>query len=170
VDTQTDPPFLGPVPNHTAAIGSTSTLTLHSTDLSGGGVTYFAVDPQTGMLPTNVTEQLDQQTDLVSFTGKPGFTSDVPLLAAVRASTATNDISNCDTQEFTLPLVAPTLNPVSDQTTAIGAPIKFTLTSLDSLGNNVAYSVVDAGTLAAPADVDVSINQTTGEVTLTPHA
>jgi cyclophilin family peptidyl-prolyl cis-trans isomerase len=170
IDTQVDPPFLGPVPNHTAAIGSTSHLALHSTDLSGGGVTYFVVDPQTLGLPTAVVEQIDQQTGMVSFTGNPGFTGDVRLLAAVRAASANNNLANFDTQQFTLTLVAPTLSPVSSQTTASGAADQFILSSVNSLGNNVVYSVVDASTLAAPTSVDVNIDQSTGEVTLTPHA
>src|SRR5262249_37445033 len=98
-DTQVDPPFLGAVPSHMAAVGSTSNLTLHSTDISGGGVTYFVVDPQTGMPPTdNVTEQLNQQTGMVSFTGKPGFTGDVNLLAAVRAASVADAPGVYDTQ------------------------------------------------------------------------
>jgi len=92
------------------------------------------------------------------------------LLAAVRAASANNILANFDTQQFTLTLVAPSLNPVSNQATATGAADQFTLSAADSLGNNVVYSVVDASTLAAPTNVDVSIDQSTGEVTLTPHA
>jgi cyclophilin family peptidyl-prolyl cis-trans isomerase len=170
-DTHVDPPFLGAVPSHSAAIGSTSNLTLQSTDLSGGGVSYIVVDSQTLGQPTKVTQQLNQQSGMVSFTGKAGFTGNVNLLAGVRATSApANMLESYDTQKFTLTLVAPTLSPVSNQTTAIGAADKFTLSSVDTLGNNVAYSVVDAATLAAPTNLDVSINQSTGEVTLTPHA
>ncbi|RIK72483.1 MAG: hypothetical protein DCC67_19185, partial [Planctomycetota bacterium] len=64
----------------------------------------------------------------------------------------------------------PQLGVVTDKTTPAGAPITFTLTSTDPTGGGVAYRVVDPTTLAAPANVTVTINQATGEVTLTPAA
>ena len=48
-------------------------------------------------------------------------------------------------------------------------PVTFTLTSTDP-GAGVVYKVVDPVTFGAPANATVSINQTTGQVTLTPNA
>src|SRR5262249_9624027 len=67
-------------------------------------------------------------------------------------------------------VVAPTLGSVANQTTVAKHSISFTLSSTDSLGDQVSYSVVDATTLGAPTSFDVSIDQGTGNVTLTPHS
>ena len=54
--------------------------------------------------------------------------------------------------------------------TPTNLPATFTLTSTDVDNTGVAYTVVDRATFAAPANVDVSINQASGQVTLTPKA
>jgi cyclophilin family peptidyl-prolyl cis-trans isomerase len=64
--------------------------------------------------------------------------------------------------------VADETEGVTNQTTAENTPVSFTLTSTDPQSKGVTYSVVDASTKAAPTDATVSINQTTGVVTLTP--
>ncbi len=169
-DTNLDPPFLGPVDNQVTTVGKSISFSLTSTDVSGAGVFYFLVDPNTLSDPANATVNLNQTTGEVTLTPNPGFSGTINLVALVRASTQDNTLTNFDTQEFSVNVVAPTLNPVDNQTTTAGVSDVFTLTATDSLGNNLAYSVVDATTLTAPTDVDVAIDQATGQVTLTPHA
>ena len=67
-------------------------------------------------------------------------------------------------------VVTPTLGLVDDLTTTVGVPLSFSLASTDPLGSGVVYNVVDATTLGAPANVTVSLDQSSGLVTLTPAA
>jgi fibronectin type 3 domain-containing protein len=64
----------------------------------------------------------------------------------------------------------PYLGAVGNQTTNENTPVSFTLTSTDPENAGVEYIVVDATTEEAPTNVTVSINQSTGQVTLTPAA
>ena len=81
--TQVDPPFLGAVTNQTTTAGTPVTLTLTSTDLSGGGVAYAVVDPTTFGTPANVTVSINQSTGQVTLTPATGFTGTISLLAGV---------------------------------------------------------------------------------------
>ena len=62
----------------------------------------------------------------------------------------------------------PTLGDVSDLTTVVGAPEHFTLQADDPAGAGFFYTVVDASTFAPPGVMSVTVNQATGEVTLSP--
>ena len=172
-DSNVDPPFLGPVANQTTTAGQPVGFTLTSTDPSGGGVTYVVEDATTGTTPTNASVSIDQSTGQVTLTPNSGFVGTIQLLATVRP--ATGATSSVDSQAFSLTVQAatvqlPTLDAVANQTTAAGVDDTFTLTSHPATGESVVYKVVDASTLAAPTNVDVNIDQTTGDVTLTPHA
>ena len=120
-DTQVDPPFLGPITNQTTTFNTPDVFNLTSTDLAGAGVTYFVVDSTTGNAPTNATVTIDQASGQVTVTPNAGFSGPIDLLAAVRSVNATNDISNFDTQHFTVTVLPPpTLGPVTDLTTTSG--------------------------------------------------
>jgi cyclophilin family peptidyl-prolyl cis-trans isomerase len=168
-DNHVDPPFLGPVTNHSSLPNMPATFNLTSTDPSGGGVAYSIVDASTGNAPANVTVNITA-TGQVTLTPASGFTGAVNLLARVRAANAADAPANYDTQAFTFTVsssTSPLLNVVANQTTTVNAAISFTLTSTDPAGTGVTYSVVDPGTLGAPANVTVNVT-TAGQVTLTP--
>ncbi len=169
-DTATDHPFLGPVTDHATVPGAPVSFTLTSTEVSGGGVSYAIFDPNTLDAPTNVTVAVDDATGNVTLTPNAGVTGQITLWATVKRATDDNTITNFDYQAFTLNVVAPTLSAVDNQTTGAGVPDVFSLHSTDSSGNGIVYSIVDATTQAAPTNVDVAIDQATGQVTLTPHA
>ena len=96
-----------------------------------------------------------------------GFSGTISMLVGVTTAVQTTAY---DTQAFTLTVDAPpTLAAVADQTIAAGLPVNLSLSSSSPSSHGIFYSVVDANTLAAPANVDVVINQATGQVTLTPH-
>ncbi len=87
--------------------------------------------------------------------------------------TATNAADETAAQTFTAAAVVdpPFLQPVSDQTTTTTTPVNFTLQSTQNDTTvGVAYTVVDATTFQPPANVTVSIDQSTGQVTLTAAA
>ncbi|HEX4612986.1 MAG TPA: peptidylprolyl isomerase [Urbifossiella sp.] len=60
--------------------------------------------------------------------------------------------------------------PVPDQTTTAGAPVTFTVPTTDINGDPVTIAVKDTTFATAPPNVTVSIDQTTGKVTITPNA
>ena len=163
--TAIDPPFLGPVTDLETAYGTPKTFTLTSTDISAKGVSYVIADAATGNAPTNVTVSIDQSTGIATLTPKAGFNGAINLLAAV---TSVSGASGYDVQAFTLTVDAPTLGAVSDQADSLGTPATFTLTTPSA--GTVAYKIVDQSTFALPANVTVSINQATGQITLTPAA
>jgi cyclophilin family peptidyl-prolyl cis-trans isomerase len=169
-DTQVDPPFLGSVGDQKTAVGVPETFTLTSTDVSGGGVAYTVVDPSTFAAPANVTVSINQTTGVVTLTPTAGFSGTINLLAGVRAASATDTKTNYDTQAFTLTVENPTLGSVSNFETTGTTPATFTLTSSDPAGQGVVYTVVDPTTFAAPTNATVSIDQSTGIVTVTPNA
>ena len=174
-DTQTDPPFLGPVTNQTTTAGTAVNFTLTSTNLETPPVVYKIVDPTSFAAPANVTININQTTGQVTLTPAAGFTGTIHLLAEVRSSTATDTQSSYDTQAFDLTVNAvsttqPTLGSVANQTTTTGTAVTFTLSSNDPTGAGVVYKIVDPTTFGAPANVTVSITQSTGQVTLTPNA
>ena len=130
-------------------------------------MTYLVVDPNTLTTPANVTVNIDQSTGEVTLTPNAGFLGTIHLLATVRPL---SNSSEYDSQAFALDVEVPSLDSVANQTTAAGLVDTLTLTAHDVQGDGVVYKVVDPATLAAPANADVSIDQATGEVALTPHA
>lgn len=93
--------------------------------------------------------------------------------------TAINKTNQIDVQTFEVEVVAdtqndrPFLGPVSDLVTNEGAPVTFTLTATDLENDALTFAVRDAnaaGFSNPPSNVSVSINQATGEVTITPNA
>ncbi len=88
--------------------------------------------------------------------------------------TATDTAGATAQQTFTDAIVTntqvdpPFIAAVSNQFTSENAPVTFTLSSTDLAGAGVAYTVVGAASFTAPQNVSVSINQSTGQVTLTP--
>jgi hypothetical protein len=166
-------PTLGSVSNQETVTATPVNFTLTSTDSAGVGVAYEVVDAATLAAPTNATVSIDQTTGQVTVTPNAGFTGTLNLLAGVRQANAPDEQANYDTQTFSITVnsdavVTPTLGPISDQTTVAGTPVSFTLTSTDSIGDGVIYVVIDPNTFAAPTNVTVSIDQSTGQVTLTP--
>ena len=136
---------------------------------------YNIFDATTHAAPAHVSVNINQATGQVTLTPTSGFTGTLNLLAGVRASTATDTFANFDTQPFTLTVtpnaaLKPMLGPVSNQSTSGVTPVVFNLTSTDPGGNGVVYKVADATTFGNPANATVSINQTTGQVTITPNA
>jgi cyclophilin family peptidyl-prolyl cis-trans isomerase len=63
----------------------------------------------------------------------------------------------------------PFLGAVDNQTTTQGTPVSFTLTSTNVSGGAITYKVADAANFGTPANATISINQATGQVTLTPE-
>ena len=171
-----NPPQIGPVTNQTTTATTPVTFTLQSglNDQTSGAV-YRIFDASTLVEPTNATISINQSTGQVTITPKPGFKGTLNLLAGVRSSTAPDAAVDYDTTDFTLtvtanPAIKPTLDSVINQTTAEGAADNFTLTSTDNGANGVVYKVADATTFGTPANATVSINQSTGVVTVTPNA
>ena len=63
------------------------------------------------------------------------------------------------------------MGPVSNQTTKNATPVTFTLISRkNDTSAGVVYDIVDATSFSTPQQVTVSIDQSTGKVTLTPEA
>ncbi len=177
VDVVVNPPTLGPVSNQTTTENTAKNFTLVSRkNDSSVGVDYVVIDPNTFLAPANVTVSIDQSTGVVTLTPDAGFIGTINLLAGVRADSADSDVkSYYDTLPFTLTVTLdsalnPTLGPVSNQETVGTNPVNFTLTSTDTAGVGVAYTVVDADTFAAPTDATVSVDQGTGEVIVTPNS
>ena len=171
-----DPPKMAPVANQTTTATTPVTFTLQSglNDQNSGAV-YRIFDANTLSAPTNATVSINQSTGQVTITPNPGFKGTLNLLAGVRSGSASDIPVNYDTQAFTLtvtanPAIKPTLGTFGNQTTAEGLGVSFTLTSTDNGANGVVYRVADASTFSDPANATVTINQTTGLVTVTPKA
>lgn len=166
-DTETEPPFLGPVAaNFNVATGQTLNFPLTSTDFSGGGVDYEIAETDSSQL---ASVNVNHTTGAVTVVPNSGFVGTINVIVGVRAVSASNTLANFDTQQFTVTVLAPTLAPVVDQTTAVGVADLLTLNTTDPIGDDLVYKIVDANTLAAPDHVAVSIDST-GHVTLTPDA
>ena len=90
--------------------------------------------------------------------------------------TATNANNETSQRTFSAAAAAdiatqpPFLGPVSNQTTTQGTAVTFNLTSTNLSGAAITYKVGDATTFGTPANATVSINQATGQVTVTPAA
>ena len=166
-------PVLGPVSNQSTSGVTPVLFNLTSTDPGGNGVVYKVADATTFGNPANATVSINQTTGQVTITPNAGFTGTITLLAGVRSATASDTQANYDTKQFTVTVNAasttnPTLGPISDQVTQVGTPVNFTLTSTNPGGGAVVYKIVDPTTFGAPANVTININQSTGQVTLTP--
>ena len=161
-DTNADPPFLGPVDDQSTPVGSPVTITLTSTDVSGAGVNYDAAiisNPAHGSLT------VDHNLGKITVTPDAGFVGDIQVIVGVQDAAKTQ---NFDTQIITVHVVTPTLAPVANQSVAMGASSSFKLNADDPLAGGVLFSIVDPTTLGAAANVTGSIDQLTGNVTLTP--
>ena len=163
-DTNDAPPFLGPVGDQTTAVGLPATFTLTSTDQANAGVRYDAAIQSS---PANGTLTIDHNTGVITVTPNAGFAGDIQVIVGVQDAAQTQ---NFDTQVITVHVVMPTLAPIANQSVAKGVPASFTLSATDPMGDGLVYSVVDASTLAAPINASVSIDQSTGNVTITPAA
>ncbi len=163
-------PTLDPVADQTAAVGTPITFTLNSTDPLGNGVVYSVVDANSLGAPDNISVDIDQANGQVTLTPAAGATGTVTLLARVRELDSPDDPANYTSQAFTFSVLAPTLDPVGSQTSAVGVPVNIAMIANDSLGNDLFYAVVDASTLAAPDHVNISVNQNAGEVIITPES
>ena len=121
--------------------------------------------------PSGVLVSIDQSTGQVMIMPQPGFTGTAHLLAGVRSTPSPDVEANYNIQAFTVTVSPPpALGTVNNQVTTVDTPDTFTLTSTDTAGAGVVYNVVDPVTLTTPTDVDVTIDPTTGQATLTPLA
>jgi cyclophilin family peptidyl-prolyl cis-trans isomerase len=90
--------------------------------------------------------------------------------------TATNANNETSQRTFSAAAIAdtttqpPFLGTVSNQTTTQGTAVTFNLTSTNLSGGGITYKVADATTFGTPANAMISINQTTGQLTVTPAA
>jgi cyclophilin family peptidyl-prolyl cis-trans isomerase len=88
--------------------------------------------------------------------------------------TATNSHNETSQKTFTGAAVAnshvdpPFLGAVNNQVTTKNTAVTFNLTSTNPSAAAFVYKIADATTFGTPANVTISINQATGQVTLTP--
>ena len=163
------PPVINPVDDVVTTIGTPKSITLTSDGTTGSDVIFNVVDADTLLPPTNVSVDIDEDTGIVTLLPADGFTGTVHLLAGVRASSSPDDPESYSTDAFTLTVnPPPTLGDVSDLTTVVGAPVHFTLHADDPAGAGFFYTVIDASTFAPPGVMSVTVNQATGNVTLSP--
>jgi hypothetical protein len=158
-------PVLGAVANQTVAVGATDAFTLNGTDTSGQGLMYKIVDAATMQPAPHITATVDS-TGHVTIVPDTGFTGTLNLLAEVRSTPSDDTQINYVTQAFTLTIVAPTLDAVANQTTNSNTAKTVQLTGHDTLGNSLVYKNFTTGV----TNVTVSVNASTGAVTLTPVA
>jgi cyclophilin family peptidyl-prolyl cis-trans isomerase len=161
-------PTLSPVSDQTTAIGAPITFTLQATDPSGDGVVFKVVDGFTFGPPLHLTINIDQMTKQVTLTPEAGFQGSIALRAGVRSATSADAEENYDFEPFMLNVVGASVSPIVDPTTSVGTATTVTLSSSDPVGHGVVYQIVDPTTHQPPANVSISINQATGEATLTP--
>ena len=134
-----------------------------------------SVNGQSPLSPVTITSAevfTDTENAVLKLTPKAGFsgTSDVTVTgddgsgsAASTKFVATATVDTANSRPFlgTIP---------ASLTTTTNAGTTFILTSTDLEGDAVQYAVKDVTFAGAPANVSVSINQATGQVTLTPAA
>jgi cyclophilin family peptidyl-prolyl cis-trans isomerase len=161
-DTNVDPPFLNPISDMQTPVGVAKTFQVTATNFDSAGTVYYDM----ALLddPANATVTIDHATGMATVTPNPGYAGPVSILVGVRSDTST-----FDKQVITLDVAVPTLDAVSDQTTALGQPIQVSLHSTNPTGNGVVYGIFDSSAFAAPAHATVDINQLTGVVTITPE-
>ena len=111
----------------------------------------------------------DTQNAVLRVTAPDGFTGDATItVTAHGASGQTAQRTFTATAVNDNHVDPPFLGPVTNRATMPNVPATFSLTSTDPSEGGVFYSIVDAATGAAPANVQISITQSTGQVTLTP--
>ncbi len=159
-------PSLLTVSNQSTTLGAPKSITLSGIDFTGGNLafTLFGTSSPTHITITPGTGgQFILQPDA-------GFTGTINLRAGVRAASSDDVAANYTTQDFTLTVSAPTLDPINNVITTVGVATSVTLTGTNPSGGGIVYSIVDPVTKLAPAHVAISINQVTGLATLTPEA
>ena len=112
----------------------------------------------------------DTQNAVLRVSAPASFDNNGATISVTATNTNTNE---SDTETFAADVVVdpPTLGPVSNQTITVNTAANFTLTShKNDASAGVVYEIIDATTLAAPQQVTISIDQTTGAVTITPDA
>jgi cyclophilin family peptidyl-prolyl cis-trans isomerase len=114
----------------------------------------------------------DTQNAVLKMTAPASFVGNSATITLI-AKNADNEM---DEEVFAVGVVAdattdpPFLGAVANKTATAGSPISFTLTSTSPSGGGITYKVASASNFSTPANVTVSINQSTGVVTLTPAA
>jgi cyclophilin family peptidyl-prolyl cis-trans isomerase len=116
----------------------------------------------------------DTKNAVVKLTPTNGF------LGTVNVMVTADDGTGPTTQSFAVQAVTNPVtttkpfitNPVPDQTTAAGTPVTFTVpvTSVSGAATTVVVRSGGAGFVGTPANVTVSVNQGTKQVTITPNA
>lgn len=114
-------------------------------------------DPQHAVLMVSAPASLDGTVQSITVTATN----------SAQESAQTSLVATIETDSTIDP---PFLGSVSNQTVDAGNAESFSLSSTDLSAKGVAYTVVDPTTFAAPTNVTVSVNQTSGLVTLTPKA
>ena len=163
-------PTLAAIGDQSVAAGLAASVSLDAGDPLGHGLVYTVLDAASLLPPNNVDLNIDQLTGHVTLTPHAGFHGSLNLLAGVRDADSPDAAANYTTQAFKLNVVAPALPAIGDRAAAAGMPISFALNATDALGHEIVYTLVDADTMESPADVDVTLVQATGQLTLTPHA
>ncbi|HVM60400.1 MAG TPA: peptidylprolyl isomerase [Verrucomicrobiae bacterium] len=131
-DTNTSPPFLGPIPNSIVVTQNVAaTFMLTSTDISGLAVQYGVEDIDTFAFPTNMYITLNSKTKLLSFSPDLTLTGVVDMIVGV-----TDPIHSYDTQHFTLTFV-----PWRSTPTMTIVPLKGSMVdSAKPLGDRISVS------------------------------
>ncbi len=125
--------------------------------------------PVSAITITSAQVITDTQNAVLRVTAPASFNGN----SATITVTATNAAQQSAQQSFSATAVVnpPKLGTVTNLTTTKGVPITLTLTSTPNDSSaGVFYTVVDPVSFGAPANVTISINQQTGQVTLTPAA
>ena len=152
------------------------------------GFDTFEEIMQSQVVENSSTTEVSQPAHAITITSAQiiNDTQDAVLEVAAPASsdgttptitvTATDSSGATAQQTFTDQVITntvidpPFIGTVADQTTNENTPVTFTLSSTDPESAGVAYTILSDTSDAAPTNVTVSIDQTTGQVTLTPAA
>ncbi len=130
--------------------------------------------PTTALRINSAAVFTDTKNAVVKLTPTAGF------LGTANVTVTSNDGTGPTTQTFAVQSVANPgtttkafiTTPVPDQTTGAGTPVTFTVpvTSVSGAATTIAVRSNGSGFTGSPSNVTVSINQATGQVTLTPAA
>lgn len=130
--------------------------------------------PVSAPVINSATMITDEENGVMRLFAPDGFTGTADVTI-----TATNGSNLIDVQTFEVEVVAddqndrPFLGPVGDQVTTEDAPVTFQLTGTDLENDTLTFIVRDADPLnfnSSPSNISVTIDQATGNVTLTPDA
>jgi hypothetical protein len=114
-DTNTSPPFLGPIPsNITVTQNVAAAFVVPSTDIDGLATHVAVADVDTSAYPTNMVVTYNSKTKQISFSPDLTLTGTVNMIIGV-----TDNIHSYDTQKFTL-----TFLPWSATPTMTVVPLK----------------------------------------------